>query len=61
MIRYKVFLRSATNWQQFARARKITVETNLTYEEARHYCTTYNTHRTARQIRNGTMAEFTQH
>jgi hypothetical protein len=60
MPRYTVFIRSATNWQQFARARKTTVRTNLSYEEAQQYCHDYNNNRTSRQIRKGTKAEFTQ-
>lgn len=56
---YKTFKRSATNWQTFSSARKITVETGLTYEQARQRCEEYNNNRTAAQIRRGTKLEFT--
>lgn len=56
---YRTFLRSCTNWQSFARARKITQDTGLTYEEARQRCEAYNSNRTSRQIRKGTKMEFT--
>jgi hypothetical protein len=56
---YRTFIRSCTNWQTFARARKITVETGLTYEQARQHCEDYNRNRTAAQIRKGTKMEFT--
>lgn len=57
---YKTFLRSATNMGQFAKARKITQHTGLTYDQAREACATYNTQRTKRQIKRGTMLEFTK-
>lgn len=57
---YKTFLRSCTNWQTFASARKITQHTRLSYEEARNLCESYNTNRSARQIRKGTKLEFTE-
>ena len=56
---YKTFLRSCTDWRSFAKARKITVETGLTYEQAKQRCEDYKQARTARQIRKGTMMEFT--
>lgn len=56
---YKTFKRSAMSWETFASARKITVETGLTYEQARERCAAYNANRTARQIRKGTKLEFT--
>ena len=59
MTYYKTFLRSCTNWQQFGRARKLTQETGLTYEQARAACMIYNASRTPRQIRKGTKMEFT--
>lgn len=55
---HKTFLRSATNWNQFATARKVTQETGLSYEEAQERCKQYNDNRTARQIRKGTKMEF---
>lgn len=59
MTYYKTFLRSCTGWDSFARARKITQETGLTLEQARQRCEEYKRKRTARQIRRGTMLEFT--
>lgn len=59
MTYYKTFLRSCTNWKQFGSARKMTQETGLTYEQARQRCDDYKKARTSRQIRKGTMLEFT--
>jgi len=55
---YRTFKRSAKNWEQFARARKITVQTGLTYEQAREMCRDSNDNRTQQQIHNGTKMEF---
>lgn len=55
---YKTFLRSATSFGSFAKARKTTVDTGLTYDEARRACDNYNTNRTSAQIRRGTKMEF---
>lgn len=57
---YKTFKRSCTNWKTFASARKITVETGLTYEQARERCNEYNNNRAPAQIRKGTKMEFTE-
>ena len=57
---YKTFKRSCTSWQQFGSARKITVDTGLSLEQARRRCTKYNDNRTQRQIRKGTKMEFTR-
>jgi len=57
---YKTFKRSCTNWRTFARARKTTVDTHLSYEEARRACARFNDNRTAAQVRKGTMMEFTK-
>ena len=57
---YKTFTRSATDFKSFAKARKITDCTGLTYEEAQERCKWYNDRRNARQIRKGTMMEFTK-
>lgn len=59
MTYYKTFIRSCTNWPTFARARKMTQETGLTHEQARQRCEDYNKNRNSRQIRKGTMMEFT--
>ena len=56
---YKTFKRSCTNWSTFAKGRKMTVDTGLTYNQARERCQTFNKARNARQIRKGTMMEFT--
>lgn len=55
---YKVFKRSATNWEQFASARKRTVRRGLTYVEAQRMCMEYNDNRTPTEIRRGTKLEF---
>ena len=60
MRRYKTFLRSATSFAEFARARKTTIYTGLSCDEARQACTEYNDNRNARQIRKGTKMEFTE-
>lgn len=57
---YKTFKRSCTNWRTFAKGRKITVDTRLSYAEARAQCELYNASRTAAQVRKGTMMEFTK-
>jgi hypothetical protein len=58
MTTYRTFKRSCRNWQEFATARKITVSTGLTYEEAREECREYNENRTSQQISKGTKMEF---
>lgn len=55
---YTTFKRSATSWQEFARARKITVDRGLTLDEARRACEAFNAARTKRQIDKGTKMEF---
>lgn len=57
---YRVFKRSATNWEEFSKARKITVETGLSLEDSRRLCSAYNDNRTPAQIRRGTKLEFEQ-
>lgn len=57
---YRTFKRSARNWHEFARARKITVKRGLSYDEARAACQKFNDNRTAAQIRRGTKLEFTE-
>ena len=56
---YKTFIRSCTNWQEFASARKITQDEGLTYKEALDACNDYNCNLTAAQLRKGTKMEFT--
>lgn len=55
---YKVFKRSARNFEEFARAQKQMVERGLTYAEARRVCHQFNETRTAAQIKRGTKYEF---
>lgn len=56
---YYTFLRSARNFEEFSRAKKITQETGLTYDEARESCANFNDHRTDAEIEAGTKMEFT--
>jgi hypothetical protein len=55
---FRTFKRSATNWRQFATARKITVDTHLTEAEAQAQCREYNDNRTPTQRRRGTKMEY---
>lgn len=55
---YRSFKRSATSFPQFARARKITIDSGLTLDEALRQCARFNDNRDARQIRRGTLMEF---
>lgn len=55
--RYKTFIRSASASQW---GRKRTVDTGLTYDEARRACQAYNANRSSREIKHGTKMEFTQ-
>lgn len=57
---YKTFKRSCTNWHQFTHARKITVDTHLSYDQALAACEAFNSNRNARQVRKGTKLEFTK-
>jgi hypothetical protein len=59
MTYYKTFKRSATNFEQFAHARKVTEDTGLTYEQALERCEQFNNNRTTAQVRKGTKLEFT--
>lgn len=59
MATFKTFKRSATSFATFASARKITVDTGLTEEEARRQCKSFNDNRTSAQIRRGTKMEYT--
>lgn len=55
---YRTFKRSCTNWEEFGKARKITVETGLTWQQAYEACQEFNQNRTSRQISRGTKLEF---
>jgi len=56
---YKTFKRSCRNWREFASARRITVDTGLSAEEALRQCDRFNESRTDAQILRGTKMEFT--
>lgn len=58
MCTYRTFTRSATSFETFARAKKRTVDTRLTYSEAQRACKAWNDNRTASQIKRGTKLEF---
>lgn len=60
MKRYRVFKRSATNFEEFSSARKTTIRRGLTIDEARRMCAEFNDNRTPAQIRAGTKLEFTE-
>lgn len=55
---YRTFLRSATSFRTFAKARKITQDRGLTEAEAHRACQNYNQNRTQRQIARGTKLEY---
>jgi len=55
---YKVFKRSARNFNEFANATKYHVQSGLTYEEAQNMCRDFNDNRTSAQIKRGTKYEF---
>jgi hypothetical protein len=55
---YRVFKRTCRNWEQFARARKITVQTGLSFSEARELCERSNAQRTPAQVAAGLKYEF---
>jgi hypothetical protein len=57
---YQVFRRAATNWDEFATARKHTIRRGLTLTEARYLCNYWNTTRTPQAVASGTKYEFTQ-
>jgi hypothetical protein len=65
---YKTFIRSYCPAHKephglsnnFLRGRRITQDTGLSYTEAQDRCEAYNKNRNARQIRKGTMMEFTE-
>jgi hypothetical protein len=60
MKKYRVFKRSATGWETFASARKITIRRGLTIGEARQMCAEFNDNRSPAQVRKGTKLEFTE-
>lgn len=56
---FTTFIRSARNFEEFARAEKQVQETGLTIEQARKACLGFNQNRTDAQKEVGTMMEFT--
>ena len=58
MTRYKIFKRSATSWESFAKARKTIVDTGLTLKQAQDRCAAFNNDRTPAQIKAGTKMEL---
>ncbi len=60
MNHYTVFSRSCTDWKSFASAKKKTVYTGLTEDEARAVCQEYNKNRTQAQMRKGIKYEYTR-
>jgi len=57
---YRTFKRSARNWAEFSSARKVTVDTRLSYDEAQRACQAFNANRSPAQIRKGLKLEFTR-
>jgi hypothetical protein len=57
---YHTFARSARNFEEFARAKKTTVDTGLTYGEAVDACTDFNSHLSPLETETGTKLEFTE-
>ena len=55
---YRTFKRSARNFDEFARARKITVDRRLSYSEARRACQEFNADLTPAQECRGLKMEF---
>ena len=60
MATYKTFIRSARNFRELATARKKTVRTGLSYEQALLDCEAFNNNRDPAQIRAGTTMEFSR-
>jgi hypothetical protein len=55
---YRTFLRSCTNWTEFANSPKVTQETGLTLAEARERCKDFNDNLTDEEKEKGTKLEF---
>lgn len=56
---FTTFLRSARNFEEFAKAEKVIQETDLSFEEAREACQQYNANLTEAEKEAGTKLEFT--
>lgn len=56
---YRTFMRTASSFPTFSKAKKRTVDRGLTLDEARRACSRYNQNdRTPAEVRRGTMMEF---
>ena len=55
---YRTFKRAARNFEEFAKADKIEVETGLSIKEARERCYDYNSARSQDDLDSGTKLEF---
>ena len=55
---YKTFIRSCTNFEEFAIAEKSDQSIGLTLDEARQECAEFNNNRDEEQIEAGTKMEF---
>ena len=55
---YKTFIRSGRSFETFSRSRRKTVDTGLTYDEAKRAAQRFNAERSPRQVRAGTKMEF---
>ena len=55
---YRTFMRAARNIEEFSRAKKIEVQTGLSYGEAREECEIFNTTRSPEQVNAGMKMEF---
>ena len=56
--KYHTFIRSANSFSEFSSRRKRTVDTGLTYDEAKRACAAYNAELSPSQRRRGTKMEF---
>jgi len=55
---YKVFKRTAKNFQEFAKARKFSIAFGVSYTHAVEICKNFNENRSDKQIKDGTKYEF---
>jgi hypothetical protein len=55
---YRTFLRSCTNWTEFANSPKVTQESGLMLAEARERCKEFNDNLTDEEKEKGTKLEF---
>ncbi len=55
---YFTFKRSARNFEEFSKAEKEIIETDLSIDEDRAACDDFNKNRTEKEIEDGTKLEF---